>query len=52
MVLPLWKGPGRALRFDGSAAAINSTMRQLKLTPEEIASLEAPYEPHHVAGFS
>ncbi len=24
----------------------------LKLTPEEIASLEAPYEPHHVAGFT
>ncbi len=24
----------------------------LKLTPEEIALLEAPYEPHHVAGFT
>ena len=40
-------GASKAQHLDDAAAALS-----LKLTPEEIAGLEAPYVPHAVVGFS
>jgi aryl-alcohol dehydrogenase-like predicted oxidoreductase len=40
-------GASKASQLDDAVAALS-----LKLTPDEIAALEAPYVPHQVIGFS